>query len=186
MFHVEDVDAGDLVHLVAVEAVMGDVVVAFRHVDEAIAAVADFIGKDERADAGDVGLESDGEQVGHCAKVETVVHAALAAHAARRAETRCTRISWAVRWSVGACGLRGGEERDTAFQSRIEDMYSSNAAGRRHRNAVQRGRLFQHEIEDALVIAFPALSDGTGRRRGSYGEKAVEYGPRIGFLGGGR
>ena len=60
---VELVDLGDLFELGFVAAVVGAVVVAFGHADELVAAVASFVGEDEGAEAGEVGLEGEDLQV---------------------------------------------------------------------------------------------------------------------------
>ena len=69
LLHVEVVDLGDLLEVVLLALVVGDVVVAVRDADLLEAAVAAIVGEHEGGDAGRVGFEGQHHHVHHQAQV---------------------------------------------------------------------------------------------------------------------
>ena len=65
LLHVVPIDGGDFIHQRRVVAVMREAVVAFRHADFAVRAVASLARKHKGRNAGGVSLQRDREQVEH-------------------------------------------------------------------------------------------------------------------------
>ena len=63
--HVEDVDLGDLLLLVLLALVMGQVMMPFLDADDGVRAIAAVVGQDEAGNAGAVGAEGQREDVEH-------------------------------------------------------------------------------------------------------------------------
>ena len=123
---------------------------AFRNLDERIRPIAAFVGEDERADARDVGLKSEHQQVGEQADVLLVI--------VRNAG------------GLGHVGPRRLRQAGGALDALLDvadrhHVFVQLAAVVLAQTRLERRGVFTDEIEYAAAIAIAASSFGIGPRR---------------------
>ncbi len=143
----ERIDLADFFLFLRVAAVVRQVVVAFGHVHEGIAAVAAFVGEHESANTGQIAAEGQHHQVAHQLQVLGIVlrHAVGLSHAGR--QLRIDRL---------AEFLDAILQLAHRFQVLVELAHIGGAE-----LALERLGILQRRIEDALAIAL-ALGGGLG------------------------
>ena len=156
--HVEDVDLGDLLHLVGVALVVGEVVVPFADADVGIGAVAAVVGHDEGGDPGAVGPEGQRQDIEH--QFHMV------------GELRRHPLGTGVIGQVGADPIgRGDAALHVAHGAHVfVELVLIVAA----KAAVQPLRIVEHEVEDARTPSLPPCPDLRRLVGVAAGEQPVE------------